>query len=192
MKDIYIDNDKKFYSQLKKYVKKKNYIVHLNLDDKDIINDNVLKKENFDEDLKFKIQCVHAVNIKSIKKRYSYIYDTVCDYLDEKFIENDICQFKDNVCIGVKNKSHCAESKNGCCYGSKRGLCKNFVNGKCKVKSISCKLFTCGYLKKHNVKFKINDIPLLKYFFNFKQKFIIWEKIFVDKPEMIKLLIDNK
>lgn len=192
MKDVYINNDKKFYSNLKKYINKKDYKVHFNLDNKDVVDDKILENNNLDDDLKFKVLCIHSINIKDIEKRYSYIYDVVCDYLDDKFIKDNICNFKDNICEGVKHKYHCPESKNGCCYGTNRGLCKNFKKGKCTIKSISCKLFTCKYLKKKNIKFKINDIPPLKYFFNTRQKFILWERIFTDKKDMIKLLLKNK
>ena len=39
---------------------------------------------------------------------------------------------------------------------------------------------------------KTNDIPLLKYFFNRKQKFIIETSLFKDKEEILTLLIKYK
>ena len=193
MKDIYIKDDKKFYSNIRKYANKKKVRLHLLIDDKDIINDKGLNRKKFDNmEYRYKVYCIHAVNIKDSRKRYSYIYDIVCDYLDYQFIDLNVCGFKDNVCLGVKNKSHCPESKNGCCYGTNRGLCKKYVNGKCTIKSISCKLFTCRYLRKQDVMFKINSIPLLKYFFNPMQKFILWDSIFKDKDAIIELLMKYK
>jgi len=188
--DIYLENDKSFYKQIKKYLKNDS-IIHLKLDNYDIIDDSLIDNIK-DQDLKFKIYSICAINIKDIEKRYSYIYDIVCDYLDNLFLEKNLCDFKENRCISVRNSSHCKESLNGCCYGRKRGLCKSFKDGKCSIKSLSCKLFTCRYLRKNNIKIKVNDIVLLKYFFNNKQKFILDTSIFKDKDEIIDLLIKNK
>ena len=112
--------------------------------------------------------------------------------LDSDFIDKNICGFEDNMCLSVRNNGHCSESKNGCCYGRTRGLCKNFKDGKCSIKSISCKLFTCRYLKKNNIKYNTSNIPPLKYLFNLKQRLIIIDSIFKDKDEIIDLLIKNK
>lgn len=192
MIDVYINDNCKFYEKVKKYINKKNILVHFLYKSYDIIDDSILKKNKFTKDIIDKIRFIQAINIKDKKKRYSYIYDIVCDDLDKDFINNNICGFEDNICISVKNKSHCKESKNGCCYGTNRGLCKNFYNGKCNIKSISCKLFTCRYLRKNKIKYKINDIPLLKYFFNIRQKFILDTSIFKDKDEILELLLKNK
>ena len=190
MEVVYIEDDKNFYKNISKY-KNREEIVCLKYQNQ-IIKDDKSIKEYTEEDLKMKIYTINAVNIKDIKQRYNYIYDVVCNYLDKEFNERNICNFKDNKCISVRNNSHCKESENGCCYGRKRGLCKNLKNGKCNIKSISCKLFTCRYLKKNKIKYKINDIPLLKFFVNNRQKFIINNSIFKDKPEIIDLLILNK
>lgn len=189
-KDIYISNDDNFYKNIKKY-KDKNCLIHFLYCDKDIIDDSLIN--NYDEkEIREKIQVVTASNIKNIEDRYSYIYDVVCSFLDNEFNDNNICQFENNQCISVRNNGHCPESKNGCCYGTKRGLCKNFVDGRCIIKSISCKLFTCRYLRKNNIKYNINDIFLLKNFFNIKQKFIISNSIFKDKEEIMDLLLKNR
>lgn len=192
MIDVYINDNCKFYEKVKKYINKKNILVHFLYKSYDIIDDSILNQNKFTKDIIDKIRFIQAINIKDKKKRYSYIYDIVCDDLDKDFINNNICGFEDNICISVKNKSHCKESKNGCCYGTNRGLCKNFYNGKCNIKSISCKLFTCRYLRKNKIKYKINDIPLLKYFFNIRQKFILDTSIFKDKDEILELLLKNK
>ena len=181
MKDIYIKNDNNFYSNLKKYIKKKFVRVHLCYDERDIIDDSILEKCNFNNDDKLKIWSVTATNLKNLNVRYSYIYDKVCDYLDNEFVTNNICGFKDNICKSVENNSHCKESRYGCCYGRNRGLCHYLKDNKCSIKSISCKLFTCRYLKKEKINYKINDIVLLKYFFNMRQKFILDTSLFKDK-----------
>lgn len=171
--DIFIKDDENFYKNIKKY---KNKSVYLKSNTTDLV----------------KKQIIIASNEKDLEKRYSYIYDVVCTYLDNEFQNKNICCFENNRCISVRNNGHCRVSLNGCCYGTKRGLCKNFKDGHCTIKSISCKLFTCRYLKKQGVKYRVNDILLLKYFFNIKQKFILQDSIFKDKDEIIKLLLENK
>ena len=190
MEKFYIEDDSSFYNNIKK-IKDSDLTIHFKYKNKDVIDDRYID-DKMDYELKTKIHMITAANIKDLEKRYSYIYDIVCDELDNKFKDNKICNFKDNKCISVRNNSHCSESLNGCCYGKNRGLCKNFKDGKCTIKSISCKLFTCRYLKKNNIKFSVNDIKLLKYFFNPRQKFILDNSIFKDKEEIIKLLLENK
>ena len=182
-------DDNNFYKKIKK-VKDKEIIIILKQNDK-IIDLDI--SDYFDDiDSKWKIHSVIASNIKNIEKRYNYIYDTVCDYLDKEFQEKNICQFRNNKCIGVTDGYHCKESINGCCFGRKRGLCKHFNNGKCNIKSISCKLFTCRYLKKNKIKYNSENIPLLKYFFNKRQKTIIEDSIFIDKEEIINMLLNKQ
>ncbi len=188
MKEIYITNDKNFYKNVRKYNNSKK-VIHFIYQNCDIIDDSYIS--NFPNE-KIKIQAINALNIKDIKKRYEYIYDTVCKYLDDEFSHKNLCQFQNNQCISVRNNSHCPSSKYGCCYGPKRGLCEHMKNGKCSIKSISCKLFTCRYLKANKVKYPIKEIPLLNYFFNLRQKYILSNSIFKDKAEIISLLLKSK
>ena len=60
---------------------------------------------------------------------------------------------------------------------------------KCNAKCISCKLFTCDYLEKKGIKFKIKDMLLLDTFFNPLQKYCIKYKVFTPKEKIIKWLI---
>ena len=60
---------------------------------------------------------------------------------------------------------------------------------KCGAKCISCKLFTCDYLEKKGIKFKINDILLLNAFFNPLQKYFIKYMVFTPKEKIIKRLL---
>ena len=122
--DIFVKDDENFYKKLKKYK-----------------NKNVYLKSNTTDSLKK--QMIVVSNEKDLEKRYSYIYDAVCTYLDNEFQNKNLCCFENNRCISVRNNGHCRESLNGCCYGTKRGLCKNYKDGHCTIKSISCKLFTC-------------------------------------------------
>ena len=133
-----------------------------------------------------------AVNMKDINKRYSFIYDCVCEYIDKKYMKCNYCDFKDNVCIYFRYHKN-FEHKNGCCFSDARGgLCENLVNNSCKIKSISCKLYSCEYLRNNKVNFKMKNIPLIKYFFNIKQKYYIKYSFFKDKDYVMNKLIENK
>ena len=134
---------------------------------------------------------MHAINIKDKSKRYSFIYDTVCDYIDKKYLECNYCDFKDDVCVFFRNHPKIMH-KDGCCYSDARGgLCENLKNHRCQIKSISCKLYSCEYLRNKKVYFKIKDIPLLKYFFNLKQKYILKYRFFKPKSYVMYKLMEK-
>lgn len=59
----------------------------------------------------------------------------------------------------------------------------------CGAKCIGCKLFTCDYLQRKGVRFKIKDILLLDVFFNPLQKYFIKTMVFTPKDKIIKKLI---
>ena len=85
-------------------------------------------------------------------ERYSFIYDTVCDYIDKKYLECNYCDFKDDICVFFRNHPKIMH-KDGCCYSDARGgLCENLKNHRCQIKSISCKLYSCEYLRNKKVK----------------------------------------
>lgn len=134
----------------------------------------------------------NAINIKDIEKRYSFIYDTVCDYIDEKYLNCNYCEFKDDICKYFRENNE-LEHKNGCCYSDDRGgLCKYLKNHKCSIKSISCKLYACPVLRKNKINFKMKDIPLIKYFFNIRQKYYIKYSFFKDKEYVMAKLLEKK
>lgn len=128
------------------------------------------------------------------KQQYEYIYDRVCDDLDKEFIENNICDFKKNKCISRRNLE-CKGCSNpliyGCCY-TKSKVCEHLINYRCNIKCLPCKLFTCRFLVKNNIKYKPNDILALRLFFNRRQKNILYNKLFTDKNEIIRLLLKSK
>ena len=138
---------------------------------------------------------VNAIFYNTRYKRYNYIYDTVCNYLDGYFYGKNLCDFKDNKCGEKRNTS----SVTGCCHHakykwlgplSKLTLCEYLnENYTCDAKCISCKLFTCDYLRKKGVKFKIKNILLLDTFFNPLQKYFIKYMVFTPKEKIIKRLM---
>lgn len=142
------------------------------------------------------IQAINAILFDTKYDRYEYIYDTVCDYLDGYFYGKNLCDFKDNKCGEKRN----TKSTIGCCrhprimkLGPLTRLVQceylNKENYTCDAKCISCKLFTCDYLDKKGIKFKIKDILLLDTFFNPIQKYYIKYMVFTPKEKIIKRIL---
>ena len=157
---------------------------------------------NYNESSKIQndfISAINAIFYNTKFERYNYIYDATCEYLDGFFYGKNLCDFKDNKCGEKRNTS----STTGCCHhfkykklgpwlpNNKLVLCEylNKENYSCDAKCISCKLFTCDYLKKKGVRFRIKDILLLNIFFNPLQKYFIKYKVFTPKKETIKTLM---
>lgn len=140
------------------------------------------------------ISAINAIFYNTRYERYNYIYDKVCYYLDNNFYEKNLCDFKDNKCRNGE-----ASSLVGCCRHfkykwlgpiSRLVLCEHLTENKtCGAECISCKLFTCSYLEKKGIKFKIRNILLLNVFFNPLQKYFIKTMVFTPKGKIIKRLI---
>lgn len=138
---------------------------------------------------------INAILYKTRYERYNYIYDTVCDYLDSFFYGKNLCDFQDNKCGEKRNTN----STIGCCRHFKIKLLGPFTkfvkcehlkeDYTCGAKCISCKLFTCDYLEKKGIKFRIKDIFLLKVFFNPIQKYFIKYMVYTPKEKILKRLM---
>lgn len=160
-----------------------------------------VKKESTDKNANQLLQdCMYVLSIKNTEQRYSYIYDSVCDYLDTEFVKRNYCDFRNDQCIanrlGVSKKDIM-----GCCYSfdNKGGfyfnhrLCPYLENKKCTEKCITCKLFTCKYLKEKGISFPIEIFPLIPIFMDKKQQEIIKHNFFKTKSEMLsKLMKKNR
>jgi len=155
----------------------------------------ILNFQENDELQKDFIAGINAIFYNTRYERYNYIYDTVCDYLDGYFYGKNLCDFKDNKCGEKRNTT----SLNGCCNHYKNKLlgpltkfvpCEHLKEDHtCGAKCIGCKLFTCDYLEKKGVKFRIRDILLLDTFFNPLQKYFIKYMVFTPKEKVIKTLM---
>ncbi len=193
---IEIDNDtklKKIIKKLQKIFKKinrKKLEIGITKEDKIIIGELIISGDN--ENNMEIIKCIKAMLIKEKEKRIEYIYDQVCKDLDEEFEKNNYCDFKEDVCIGKRN---CEKKVTmGCCHKFKNRIlmtgglqeCPYLINKRCVTQCITCKLFTCDAI---NVKFRLKDIPLIKYFFNPIQKLIVKISFFTRKEEIIKKLL---
>ena len=145
-----------------------------------------------DKDINSKMKIVDSIlEIEDKEKRVNYIYDLLCDYLDKEFKDKNICDFNCGICKkrqemirqGVKKSTYV----NGCCYSYlKNSNCKYLDNGTCTTRNLGCKLFTCDYLIRKGYKYKLKDIYLSKYFFNFRQKLYIENSTRISKEEVIK------
>lgn len=133
---------------------------------------------------------------KNIEKRYSKLYDMICDYLDNEFINKNVCGFQNDLCSkrrymiekGIKKDSYI----NGCCHSYKHSNdCEHLKNGRCSIKNIACKTFTCPYLRLKGKNYSINKIYFAKYFFNFRQKFYMQNTYFVDKDVVLKGILER-
>lgn len=141
------------------------------------------------------ILAINAVFYNTRWDRYNYIYDTVCNYLDSFFYGKNLCDFKNNKCGEKRNTN----SSIGCCRHfkvkwmgplTKLVPCEHLKEDHtCGAKCISCKLFTCDYLQRKGIKFKIKDILLLDVFFNPIQKYYIKFMVFTSKEKILKRLM---
>lgn len=152
---------------------------------------NYLEKIN-DEEIDDKMKIIESVlNISDIKERYSYLYDLICEYLDNEFINKNVCGFNCGICRrrqemidkNIKKDTYL----DGCCHGYKKGDCEYLIPGKgCSIKNIACKTYTCFYLRKRGYRYKLNNIYLSRYFFNYRQKNYIENTFFVEKDVVME------
>ena len=188
-----LDSESKLKKDIKRIIKYRKW-----LEIKKEININVYnyKKDN--------LLIVNFVNLieaivkaENIKDLYNRVYVLACDYLDLHFYSKNVCDFCDNVCGGKKG----TDSVTGCCHyfankfgplGFKYKLvtCKYLqADGRCSVKSIGCKLFTCNYLNKKGIKFRIKDMFVLKNIFNPIQKWLLVLGIYTPQEITVNKLL---
>ena len=193
-------NKKQYKKILKKLLFIKNIIIKTKIEIGTLKNNKrlfgyVINYDNKNNNHNDFILALNAILCDTRYERYNYIYDTVCDYLDKFFYGKNLCDFKNNKCGEKQNTS----STTGCCHHfknkwlgpiSKLVLCEYLKDDyTCGAECISCKLFTCDYLEKKGVKFKIKDILLLNVFFNPIQKYFIKYMVFTPKDKIIKRLM---
>lgn len=195
-----IDEQKKIISNLMKIF---NYCNITNIHIGNLIEGINIKcaivTENVDLDYSNIINSVQALLIDNKRLQYEFIYDVICNKLDEQFAVNNYCDFKCDKCIASRANKTVHETM-GCCYSfdysiwkgaTNVQLCKHLVNKKCTISCMACKLFTCKYLKENGIGYKTSDIPLLACFFNRKQREILSANFFVDKPQIIDKLLEK-
>jgi len=149
------------------------------------------KEDNIEE----KMEIMNKIVSKSNRKDYySLLYDYICDYLDKYFYVDNICEFKCNTCIKKRllaKKNNTKPYENGCCYGViKKKLCSYLgKDGRCTIRNVACKLYTCNYLKEKGYHFKLKNIYLSKYTLSPIQKHYLTHKFFEPKEKVLKGLL---
>lgn len=127
----------------------------------------------------------------SYEDRINFIYDYMCDYLDQEFNEFNICDFKENKCSS-RRELECHRCKNpviyGCCY-TKGRVCSNLINNRCTIKSLSCKFFTCRYLERRGIKYRPWNYLIIRLFLNYRQMMIIDGALYTSKEIVINRLL---
>lgn len=131
-----------------------------------------------------------AINMKNKRERIEFIYDKVCDYLDDDFIKKNKCLFKNNQCISDRSKNY--DKNCGCCRSRNGELCQYLKDGRCTIRNMGCKFFVCPTLKKRGVTYKTTDFPLLKYFCSFRQRIVLRYTIFVPKEKVIERVLSYR
>lgn len=116
---------------------------------------SIFKLFNFENKSEYKDSkiIINALNIKSRKKRITYVYDETIKIIDKYYENKNLCKFKNSVCI-----LHRRYDK-----GYKCGCCRKCIynNGKCKTNNIACKMFYCSEAGKNVHLLKYEDIKLL-------------------------------
>jgi len=142
-----------------------------------------------DKELKQLSLLVEALNIKDKKQRLAFVYDKSCELLDNDFYGKNLCEFKSNKCM--HDRIH-AKSMDGCCRSNDNSKkCPYINNHRCTVKCLACKFHVCYCLRKKGIKYKVNDIYLLKYLYNWKQKIMIYNNFFMTREENLKDVYRN-
>ncbi len=161
--NIWRNNNKKIIKTYKFLIKLIRWLQHNDqifdgtfyVNTKNKLNNNDFMLEKM-LDLKFK--CPHFCRLtKSL--------EIACDFLKKESNLNNMCDFKENVCINFRNNGQ--NRTVGCC--SKK--CKFCAPAECPQKNISCRLFICEFLVNKGYYFDHMSLPI------FKQNLFLLERI---------------
>lgn len=199
-KKLNIKSARKIIKQIKKIsglIEKNKKQVGLKKEEKIILGNIIGIEQQYANDI------LVAITIPLIENKidkYNYLYDNICWYLDNEFKTKNLCEFKNDKCIGVsKNSKNCA----GCCihfpdkrFGGIYQSPKKMVvceyldttsNKKgCTTKCIMCKMITCSAVRKKGSKFNVWNVLLLCYYFNLLQKWIVISSAFTKKEVILE------
>ena len=189
-KNYSIIKDKVLVKLYKDIIKIYKYCNNHNIKIKDIylinydksINNNYMVKE---------LDCLLSAYLLNYEDRINYIYDYMCNYLDNEFSYFNLCDFKDNKCVSRRDLE-CSGCKNpvtyGCCY-TKGRVCPNLINSRCTIKSLPCKFFTCRYLEKRGIKYRPWNYLMMRLFLSYKQMSIIDQSLYTSKEVILNKLL---
>ena len=188
--NILTENTIKQISKItKKYSSKKEIEIITDLD----LN-SLYKNDNLRWSL---VSCLNIAKIKDKTERLYKAYDASCKYLDNEFVNKNLCEFKNDVCL----EKSCYDVKNGCCHQFKNKifgavlesqpeiLCRFQKDKHCTADCLGCKLFVCNTIKyKKGVHYTTFNVPIIKYYFNIIQKILIKCIVFTHKDDVLKVL----
>ena len=97
----------------------------------------------------------------------SKVVNDACDYLDMENEINNMCDFKDNLCVSHRERG--LKGKTGCCPS----FCKHTTAAVCKVKNLACKIFMCNFLEDRGYYFSVHSIPVMKKHMNYLERFCL-------------------
>ena len=184
-KIILINNVDTFYNKIwyMKLLSKLHVKIGINYKNRIYYNSS----EKHSNDLNIVLRMLDIININKRKEKYNLIYDYACEYLDNEFINNNWCNFKNNMCECNRNKPKEYQTGSCCTRTLTRETCKYFDNSKkrCSIKCLGCKLFVCNYLRKKGIKYTSNNVPYLKYFLSLRQKLISNYTFFKTQEDII-------
>ena len=129
------------------------------------------------------------LNEKNLKLQYTMVIDYIRNYIDKSFNMSDKCDFINGKCIGNR-LCKSVHSKDGCCYTHGK-VCKFLKDNKCSIESISCKLFMCDYLERKYGKIQLSKIFPVKKVFNKRQIAILKYSFFIDKTDLVDILLKH-
>ncbi len=133
-------------------------------------------------------EIVTMLNLKSNDKRLDFVYDLVCEKMERDIARYNYCLFEsNNKCIAQRDNAKWPENKeNGCCFeiGKKRE-CQYLSNKSCRIKCVSCRVFTCKYLKDRGVDFDVRRNILVRYNLNLLQRAEFVWNFFETKEQII-------
>ena len=133
-------------------------------------------------------EVIKVLTYSNITDRYNYIYDLLCNKLEKDIEKYNYCIFIDNKCIAQRNKAKWPENEyNGCCFDvTKKEECKYLNSNKsCDITCISCRVFTCRYLKDRGIDYDIRKNIFSKIFMNLLQRPVFVWNFFTPKEKIL-------
>jgi len=174
-------------------LKNKRNLIGIKEEDKNIVGNVIKGKSEYEANV---LSAIGVLLCDSKRDKYNYLYDEICEYLDNKVVEKNICEFNDDKCIAKKNTNCtmgcCHHYKNkyfGILYEKDLHLCEYQKDKKCSAKCLTCKMYMCDYLIKKGVRFTNRNVLLIKEYFNPIQKLIIRINFFTPKEKILRWLL---
>lgn len=134
---------------------------------------------------------IYTLSIKDKKERVNYIYDSIYDYLEKDIKDYDYCNFINDKCIAqrdtLNNTNWPLCETNGCCYNiHQKHTCNNLNKADCTIHCISCRLFTCKYLKDKGIDYNIHKNLQVKCFLSPIKKPELVYNFYLEKEKILE------